>query len=104
MAKITQRIIKHFKQYKTKTAFHTDNKCGIFLQPKRTKAQSYCVVEEYISTFITAVTSYMTSISYPSQRKPPRQEIGDSRGTIERNLFDNKANNRMYWEKYSYFF
>lgn len=89
MAKITQRIIKHFKQYKTKTAFHTDNKFGIFLQPERTKAQSYCVVEEYISTLITAITSYMTLISHPSQRTLPRHDIGDSHGTIEGTLLDN---------------
>ena len=55
MVKIKQRIIKHFKQYTTKTTFHTDNKSGIFIQPERTKAQSYCVVEKYISTSITAV-------------------------------------------------
>jgi len=89
MAKITQRIIKHLKQYKTKTACHNDNKYGIFLQPERTKAQSYCMEEEHISTLITAVTPYMTSISYPSQRKPPKHEIGNSHGTIKGNLLDN---------------
>jgi len=47
------------------------------------------VVVENISTLINAVTSHMTPISYPSQRTPPRQEISDSHGTIERNLLDN---------------
>ena len=99
MAKITQRVIKHFKQYKTKTAFHTDNKSGIFLKPERSNAQSYCVVEKYVSTLITCVTSYMMSVSYPSQRTPPRREIGDSHGKIEGTLLVGTSNTQMNWEK-----